>query len=103
MQSIFLVRREGCTFFDEDGAWLPRHRLGCSPDRLPLYFDAGRKALIFVRKTLYIRLRNQKMQSIFLVRREGCTFFDEDGAWLPRHRLGGSPDRLYNHPPTELW
>ena len=64
---------------------------GCSPDRLPhihgsspgglhLYFDAGRKALIFVRKTLYIRLRNQKMRSIFLVRREGCTFFDEDGA-----------------------
>ena len=49
-------------------------------------------------------------------RRDGCTFFDEDGAWLTPHRLGGTTDGLLSHrprwqpgwgapshPPTELW
>ncbi len=39
-----------------------------------------RKASIFVRKTLQVRLRDRKMQSILQARREGLAFFDEDDA-----------------------
>ena len=38
---------------------------------------------IFVRKTLHIRLRDRKMCSILLARREGYAFFDEDDTLLP--------------------
>ena len=37
-----------------------------------------RKTSIFVRKTLRVRLRDQKALA-FLARREGLAFFDEDG------------------------
>jgi len=40
---------------------------------------SGGKASIFVRKTLLVRLRDQKVQRTFLARREGPAFFDEDG------------------------
>ena len=40
----------------------------------------GGKASIFVRKTLRVRLRDRKMQSILQARREGPAFFDEDDA-----------------------
>ena len=40
---------------------------------------SGSKASIFVRKTLLVRLRDQKVQRAFLARREGPAFFDEDG------------------------
>ena len=39
-----------------------------------------RKASIFVRKTLQVRLRDRKMQGILQARREGPAFFDEDDA-----------------------
>ncbi len=43
-------------------------------------FVSGGKASIFVRKTLQVRLRDRKMQSILQARREGPAFFDEDDA-----------------------
>ena len=50
-----------------------------SSDRLPLWLGDRRKASIFVRKTLQVRLRDQKRECVFKLEVNGSAFFDEDG------------------------
>ena len=79
--SRVLPSKSGGLLFEFVVASSPLSRVSPSKSGGLLFeFVSGSKASIFVRKTLQVRLRDRKMQSILQARREGSAFFDEDDA-----------------------